>query len=196
MSSEPIVPYRVYTPAEAAELLRLPVDVALAAIKSGELAARTAGGESRILGQALINYVLPWQSNEPPRPDDKAPTPGRRRSQAPRPTERGHNIYDVTTVRGGKDDSAIERLLSKEWESIRHGEEVTVEPDSMKRPHWNGAVNVQIRDDAIEFPEGKDHANIPVAIKAATRVLHRNGLRGRLRIQAWDTHLTIGPPSR
>jgi excisionase family DNA binding protein len=193
MSTESIVPYRVYTPAEAAELLRLPVDVVQAAVRQGDLAALQAGGDCRILGQGLINYVLAGRLDELPRPDHKATLPDRPESQLRSPAERAQNVYDITTARGGKDDWSIERALAGKWETLGRGDEVTVQPESMNRSHWNGADRVEIEHGFINFPKRKDHTLVPVAIKAAARVLYRNNVRGSFEIGAWDRDLTIRP---
>jgi hypothetical protein len=196
MSNEPIVPYRVYSPAEAAELLRLPLFLVQAAIRRGELVARTAGGESRLLGQALINYLMgsartePRSSDVDASPPDSCPTPSRQAAGS------SGNTYNLATSRGGKDDLSIESALQGSWDALRAGEPVHLEPGSLKRSHWNGSDQVDVQDSAIVFLNRRDHSLVPVAIKATTRVLHRNGVRGRFEIGAWDEVLTIKPLPR
>ncbi len=188
-----IAPYRVYTPSEAAELLQLPVEVVLVAIKSGELAARQAGGESRILGQGLINYLLGGRGGQPS-PSDLEASPSERRRAIRRGAAGGPgNTYNVTAARGGMDDQSIEAEMKVKLDALRRGEQIDLTPHTLRRSHWNGRDEVDIQNDCVVFSDRKDHTMVPVAIKAATRVLHRFGVRGRFKISAWDEVLTIEP---
>lgn len=206
MSTDEISLYRVYSLDEAAALLRLPAETLAAAIASGELAGRQAGGEHRILGQALVNYLMARADYDrafhalsrftdrvglasdawTPRAEPNPP----RSDSAPRVPD---NRYRISTARGGKDDWSVEEALAAEWEAIQRGETVRVTPSSLDRSHWNGTEEVELQDDSAVFSNRREHAMVPVAIKAAVRVLHRHGLRGRFAIGAWDAVLSVKP---
>lgn len=113
------------------------------------------------------------------------------------------NVYNIATARGGRDDKWIEAELGDKWDALSAGEALRLTTPMHREawPHWNGSEIAEIRDEDVVFLDKRggtgvrEHAVVPAGIKAAVRVLHRNGIRGRFEIGVWDEYLTIAPRS-
>ena len=96
------------------------------------------------------------------------------------------NYYDITTARGGKDDSAIESSLINKIDALKAG--TNVEIRLSRTSPWKAEEDVDIQNRYIVFLDGQDHTFSPVAIKATVRVLHKYGFRGLFWIKVTRDH--------
>ena len=103
------------------------------------------------------------------------------------------NYYDITTARGGKDDSAIESSLINKIDALKAG--TNVEIRLSRTSPWKAEEDVDIQNRYIVFLDGQDHTFSPVAIKATVRVLHKYGFRGLFWIKVTRDIITIQPKS-
>lgn len=99
------------------------------------------------------------------------------------------SIYRMNRVRGGKDDSAVERGLRNGEVHLRLGSTVEIRLDRFSP--WEGRDRVEIQNDHALFHNRNNYTFSPVAIQAAVRVLHRFGFRGFFLIRVSRDILTI-----
>lgn len=99
--------------------------------------------------------------------------------------------YNLTTVRGGKHDAAIEQALAGLWEVLARGQSVTIKLGQVSR--WKGEDGINIQSGYAVFLDRTDHTFSPVATKAAVRVLHKKGFRGSCQIEVSGYSLAIDP---
>lgn len=103
------------------------------------------------------------------------------------------SIYRIDRVRGGKDDSAIERGLRYGEAYLRPGSLFTIRLDRFSP--WKGKDKVEFLNYLVLFHDRDNYTFSPVAIQAAVRVLHRYGYRGFFQISVNRDILTIQPYS-
>ncbi len=91
------------------------------------------------------------------------------------------SFYNIARARGGKHDITIKRGLEIKINELRAGSIIKIKLESSAR--WVGRDRVDIHLNAVNFIDRSDHTFSPVAIKAAVRVLHKLGFRGRFEIE-------------
>ena len=101
------------------------------------------------------------------------------------------SLYNVARSHGGKHDIAIKRGLKLKINELKAGSVIKIKLDSSAR--WKGRDRVDIHLDGVNFIDRSDHTFSPVAIKAAARVLHKLGFRGRFEIEAFGDTVIIQP---
>jgi len=99
------------------------------------------------------------------------------------------NVYNIKRARGGKHDEQIKRVLLSFREQFLKDRVITI--NLSKEAKWTGIDEVTILNDSAIFHRRIDHTWVPVAIKAAVRVLHALGFRGRFVIRTSKWYLEI-----
>jgi hypothetical protein len=99
--------------------------------------------------------------------------------------------YNLTTVRGGKHDAAIEQALAGLWDALEKGQPAAIKLRQVSR--WEGEDGINLQSGYADFLDQTDHTFSPVATKAAVRVLHKKGFRGSFQIEVSGYSLTIDP---
>ncbi len=101
------------------------------------------------------------------------------------------SFYDMTRARGGKDDFAVEKGLSKKESELRAGS--TVEIKINRYSPWEGCDRVEIHSNGVDFIDRSDHTFSPVVIKSTVRILHRLGFIGQFNIKVHGDKVTVHP---
>lgn len=192
MDSE-IRPMRVYSLETASRILEVSESEVQSWIAQGVLVGRCAGHDYRILGQALIDFLLHTRPKMTADTGSGEPQGQEHAAIAPEEGRVPGNVYSLRRTRGGKDDADIAQEVTDHKETLLRREPVTLRPASLRRPHWNGQTEVAIDREYATFAGRGSHTLVPVAIKAAVRCLHAAQLYGSYTIGVWDDVLTIRP---